>query len=102
MGKNIKYFLFVFIFIIHSNLNTTKIEILAKINNQIITNIDLEYRLNLAMEISNIPNEVKFRKQIRQQMLNLLIDENLKIQEAEKYGILIVTKLQVWWVLFQS
>ncbi len=89
MGKNIKYFLFVFIFIIHSNLNTTKIEILAKINNQIITNIDLEYRLNLAMEISNIPNEVKFRKQIRQQMLNLLIDENLKIQEAEKYGILI-------------
>ena len=52
-------------------------------------NIDLEYRLNLAIELSNIPNEIKFRKQIRQQILNLLIDENLKIQEAEKYGILI-------------
>ena len=89
MKKNINYLLFLFIFIIFNNLYATKIEILAKINNQIITNIDLEYRLNLAIEISNIPNEIKFRKQIRQQILNLLIDENLKIQEAEKYGILI-------------
>ena len=83
------YLLFLFIFIVYNNLYATKIKILAKINNQIITNIDLEYRLNLAIEISNIPNEIKFRKQIRQQILNLLIDENLKIQEAEKYGILI-------------
>lgn len=89
MKKNIKYFLFILIFIIYSNLNATKVQILAKINNQIITNIDLEYRLNLAIEISKIPNEAKFRKQIRQQMLNILIEENLKIQEAEKYGILI-------------
>ena len=89
MKKNINYLLFLFIFIIFNNLYATKIEIVAKINNQIITNIDLEYRLNLAIEISNIPNEIKFRKQIRQQILNLLIDENLKIQEAEKYGILI-------------
>ena len=89
MKKKINYLLFLFIFIIYNNLYATKIEIIAKINNQIITNIDLEYRLNLAIEISNIPNEIKFRKQIRQQILNLLIDENLKIQEAEKYGILI-------------
>ena len=40
----------------YTNLNATKIKILAKVNNQIITNIDLEYRLNLALEISNIPN----------------------------------------------
>ncbi len=89
MKKRINYLLFLFIFIIYNNLFATKIQILAKINNQIITNIDLEYRLNLALEIANIPNEIKFRKQFRQQVLNLLIDENLKIQEAEKYGILI-------------
>ena len=89
MKKKINYLLFLFIFIVYSNLYATKIEILAKINNRIITNIDLEYRLNLAIELSNIPNEIKFRKQIRQQILNLLIDENLKIQEAEKYGIFI-------------
>lgn len=91
MKKNIKNLLFILICVMHSYLNATKIEILAKINNQIITNIDLEYRLNLAIELSNIPNEIKFRKQIRQQVLNLLIDENLKIQEAEKYGILITS-----------
>ena len=87
MKKKINYLLLLFIFIVHNNLYATKIQILAKINNQIITNIDLEYRLNLAIEISNIPNEAKFRKQIKEQMLNLLIDEKLKIQEAEKYGI---------------
>ena len=89
MKKNINYLLFLFILIFYNNLYATKIEILAKINNQIITNIDLEHRLNLAIEISNIPNEIKFRKQIKKQILNLLIDESLKIQEADKYGILI-------------
>ncbi len=89
MKKNINYLLFLFIFIVYNNLYATKIEIIAKINNQIITNIDLEYRVNLALEISNIPNEIKFKKQVKQQILNLLIDEKLKIQEAEKLGILI-------------
>ena len=89
MKKNINYLLFLLLFVVFNKLYATKIEILAKVNNQIITNMDLEYRLNLAIEISNIPNEIKFRKQIRQQILNLLIDENLKIQEAEKYGILV-------------
>ena len=89
MREKFNYLLFLFIFIVYNSLHATNIKIIAKINNQIITNIDLEYRLNLAIEISNIPNEIKFRKQIRQQILNLLIDEILKIQEAEKYGILI-------------
>ena len=92
MKKNINYLLFLILFIIFNKLHATKIEIIAKVNNQIITNIDLEHRINLAIEISNIPNEIEFRKQIRQQMLNLLIDENLKIQEAKNYGILITSK----------
>ena len=58
MKKNINYFLLLLVIIIYNNLYATKIEILAKINNQIITNIDLEYRLNLAIEISNIPNDL--------------------------------------------
>ena len=44
MKKKINYLLFLFIFIVYNNLYATKIEILAKINNRIITNIDLEYR----------------------------------------------------------
>ena len=70
MKKNMHYLLFLFIFIVYNNLYATKIKILAKINNQIITNIDLEHRLSLAIEISNIPDEIKFRKQIKQQTLN--------------------------------
>ena len=89
MIKYIKYSIFLLFLVMYTNLNATKIKILAKVNNQIITNIDLEYRLNLALEISKIPNEVKFRKEIRQQMLNLLIDENLKLQAAERLGILV-------------
>ena len=71
MKKKINYLLFLFVFIFYNNLFATKIGIIAKVNNQIITNIDLEYRLNLAIEISNIPNEISFRKQIKQQILNL-------------------------------
>ena len=89
MTKYIKHSIFLLFLVMCSGINATKIKILAKVNNQIITNIDLEYRLNLALEISNIPNEVKFRKEIRQQMLDLLIDESLKLQEAEKLGILV-------------
>ena len=44
MKKKFDYLLFLFIFIIYNNLYATKIEIDAKINNQIITNKDLEYR----------------------------------------------------------
>ena len=73
MRKNINYLLFLILFIIFNKLHATKIDIVAKVNNHIITNMDLEYRLNLAIEIANIPNEVKFRKQIRQQILNLII-----------------------------
>ena len=89
MIKYIKYSIFLLFLVMYTSSNATKIKILAKVNNQIITNIDLEYRLNLALEISKIPNEAKFRKEIRQQMLNLLIDENLKLQAAEKLGILV-------------
>ena len=83
MKIKINFLFFIILLIIFNKLHATKIEIIAKVNNQIITNIDLEYRLNLALEISNIPNELKFRKQIRQQILNLLIDENLKIRRQK-------------------
>ena len=52
MKKNINYLLFLFIFIIVNKINATNIEILAKINNQIITNIDLEKELKKNSEIS--------------------------------------------------
>lgn len=77
------------IFFFNIKAFSIQIKIIAKVNNQIITNIDLENRLNLALAISNIPDEVEARTRLKEQILNLLIDEVLKIQEAQRFGVLI-------------
>lgn len=77
------------IFFLQVKLFSIEIKIIAKINNQIITNIDLENRLNLAMAMANIPNETEVRNRLKEQVLKIFIDEVLKIQEAQKFNILI-------------
>ena len=77
------------IFFFHIKLFSIEIKIVAKVNNQIITNIDLENRLNLALALAKIPNETEVRNRLREQILKILIDELLKIQEAQKFNILI-------------
>ena len=79
------------IFFFHVKLFSIEIKIIAKVNNQIITNIDLENRLNLALAMANIPDESEVRKRLKEQVLNILIDEVLKIQEAQKFNILITS-----------
>jgi len=78
-------------FFFHVKVFTIEIKIIAKVNNQIITNIDLENRLNLALAIANIPDESEARKRLKEQVLKILIDEVLKIQEAQKFNILITS-----------
>ena len=78
-------------FFFHVKLFTIEIKIIAKVNNQIITNIDLENRLNLALAIANIPDESEARERLKEQVLKILIDEVLKIQEAQKFNILITS-----------
>ena len=77
------------IFFFHIKLFSIEIRIIAKVNNQIITNIDLENRLNLALAIAKIPDEIEVRNRLKEQVLKILIDEVLKIQEAQKFNILI-------------
>ena len=83
-----KIFLYLALFWFNQ-LQSIQIEIVAKVNNQIITNIDIENRLNLALQISKIPNDTEIKKQLKKQILKVLIDETLKIQEAESLGIFI-------------
>ena len=83
-----KIFLYLALFWFNQ-LQSVQIEIVAKVNNQIITNIDIENRLNLALQISKIPNDTEIKKQLKKQILKVLIDETLKIQEAERLGIFI-------------
>jgi peptidyl-prolyl cis-trans isomerase SurA len=77
------------IFFFHIKLYSIEIKIIAKINNQIITNIDLENRLSLALAMAKIPDETVVRNRLKEQVLKIFIDEVLKIQEAQKFNILI-------------
>ena len=63
------------------------ISIVANVNDEIITNVDLNNRLNLAMIMSKLPNEKEIKKRLRGQILKVLIEEKLKVQEANKFGI---------------
>ena len=68
------------------------IRIVAKVNNEIITSIDLEGRLLMAMELSNIPDKEEIRNQLKDQVLKVLVEENLKIQEATRLGLFITSE----------
>ena len=68
------------------------IRIVAKVNNEIITSIDLEGRLLMAMELSNIPDREEIRNQLKDQVLKVLVEENLKIQEATRLGLFITSE----------
>ena len=57
------------IFFFHIKLFSIEIRIIAKVNNQIITNIDLENRLNLALAIAKIPDEIEVRNSLKEQVL---------------------------------
>ncbi len=90
-------FLILNIFLLLPEIIVAKdIRIAARVNSEIITTIDLENRLLMAMELSNIPNEEGIKKRLEEQVLKVLIEERLKIQEATKFGIFITSEeLQV-------
>tara|TARA_Y100001968_G_scaffold295431_1_gene302815 strand:+ start:819 stop:2060 length:1242 start_codon:yes stop_codon:yes gene_type:complete len=79
-------------FILNSIVVGYEVKIVAKVNNEIITNIDLENRLKLALELSNLPNESELRERLKPRVLDSLIDEALKIQEANRLGIFVTNK----------
>ena len=78
------YLCFVSLLASSFSLKADNLFIVAKINNDIITNEDLESRLDLALTLSNLPKEDKIKQQLRKQVLNILIDETIKIQEAQR------------------
>ena len=84
----------IFIILFHFCLNTKdfEVKIIAKVNNEIITNIDLENRLKMAMYASNLPNDQEIKERLRPRVLDSLIDESLKIQEANRLGVFITNQ----------
>ena len=86
--------LIVFILLLHYCFSgkTYEVKIVAKVNNEIITNIDLENRLKMALNLSNLPDDPEIRKKLKPRVLDSLIDESLKIQEANRLGVFVTNK----------
>ncbi|MBR7159364.1 MAG: peptidylprolyl isomerase [Alphaproteobacteria bacterium] len=63
------------------------INIAAVVNDDAISDYDLEMRMKFVMGTSSIPDTPENRRNIKEQILNIMIDEKLKKQEAKKNGI---------------
>lgn len=61
--------------------------IAAVVNEDVISMSDVEDRLKLVLVSSNIPDTKEMRDRVLPQVLNVLVDEQLRIQEARKNGI---------------
>ena len=79
-------------FFIITSVNPYELTIVAKVNNEIITNIDLENRLKMALDLSKLPDEKEIKERLKPRVLDGLINEILKIQEANRLGIFVSNK----------
>ena len=61
--------------------------IAAIVNDDVISNYDVEERIDLLIITSNQKNSAQLRKRLTRQTLNALIDEKLKLQDATRLGI---------------
>ena len=84
MKKTIISVLLLYLFL-SNTAYSKKIEIIAKVNNDIITNIDLykEYQLYEVISKSKINLDLR----AKQRLLNTLINHQIKKSELKKYNI---------------
>lgn len=62
------------------------LRIAAVVNDDVISVYDIEARTDLLIASSRLPNTAEMRSRMRDQVLRALIDETLKLQEAERLG----------------
>lgn len=88
MFKIKSFVLFSFLLYSTSYANSV-VDIAAVVNDEIITTVDLKNRINLTIILSNLPDTSEVKKQISKQILNSLIEEILKTQEANRIGLFV-------------
>ncbi len=86
------FFAFLFLCMVCLNCKAYEVKIIAKVNNEIITNIDLDNRLRMTLDLSKLPNEKEVKEKLLPRVLDSLIDESLKIQEANRLGIFVTNQ----------
>lgn len=57
------------------------------VNSEAISSSDIQDRMRMLMQSSQLPNTKDFREKVRPQVVRTLIDEQLKMQEAERLGL---------------
>ncbi|MHA1151077.1 MAG: peptidylprolyl isomerase [Alphaproteobacteria bacterium] len=65
----------------------------AVINDEVISVLDLDMRLRLAIFAAGQPDNAELRKRLSPQVMRALIDERLQSQEAERLGITVTDEL---------
>lgn len=65
----------------------SSLKIVALVNGEIISNEDIQNRINAFLLTTRIPFNAQTRGMITQRVLNAAIDEQIKLQEAAKNGI---------------
>lgn len=61
--------------------------IAAVVNDEVISLYDVEMRLNMVIGTSNLPDTPEMRRRLLPQLLRVLVDERLKLQEANQQKV---------------
>lgn len=64
-----------------------KLGIVAVVNDEVITSADVDGRFNMAVKGANINPDAKEERILRKQSLDALIEEKIRIQEANRQGV---------------
>jgi len=63
------------------------LRIAAVVNDDVISALDVENRLRLVLLESGLPNDAQNRRRLVSEVVRQLIDERLRMQEAERVGV---------------
>ena len=91
LRMNFKYFAFLFLLIAfpHQSIAQTTMGIAAVVNDDAISVRDVEDRIKLVLVSSGLPDGKDIRAKILPQVLDGLIEEQIKLQEARRYNLLV-------------
>ena len=66
--------------------------IAAIVNDQIISEYDLDQRINLVKTVTQVPDDPADMKRLKTQVLHNLVDEKLQLEEAKKKDVTVTDK----------
>ena len=83
----IKLLIFSIIFVFSISANGQNYKIIKLVNDQVITNYDLEKRLQLFSILNSIEITEKNVDRFAKEMIKLMVDEKIQIEQIKKYNI---------------